>query len=55
MMTPNKPVVRRSRHFENSTENRDRPSIAMFADKLQPQLLSLAKNAVAFLKYRVPF
>jgi len=48
--TADKPLVRRTRHVEDSTEHRDRPSIAMLADKPQPQLLSLAKNAVAFFK-----
>ena len=49
-ITTSKPIVRRTCHFENSTEHRDRPSIAMLANKLQPQLLSFAKNAVAFFK-----
>jgi hypothetical protein len=49
-ITPNELVVRSSRHFEDSTEHRDRPAIAMLVDELQPQLLSFAKNAVAFFK-----
>lgn len=43
-------VVRRTRHFESSTEHRDRPPIVMPVNELEPQLLSLAKNAVAFFK-----
>ena len=43
-------VVGRTRHFESPAEHRDRPSIAMLVNESEPQLLSLAKNAVAFFK-----
>lgn len=43
-------IVRGARYFESSAKHRDRPLIAMLVNEREPQLFSLAKNAVAFFK-----
>lgn len=43
-------IVGRACDFQNATQHRDRPSIAMLVNELEPQPFSLAKNAVAFFK-----
>ncbi|GAA5508033.1 hypothetical protein Rcae01_03493 [Novipirellula caenicola] len=48
-------IVGGARHFESSAKHRDRPLIAMLVNEREPQLFSLAKNAVTFLKCRVPY
>ncbi len=48
--TMSEPVVRSRGDFQNSTQHRNRPSMAVLADELQPQPFSFAKKAVAFFK-----
>ena len=43
-------VVRSGGDFQNSTQHRNRPAMAVLADELQPQPFSFAKKAVAFFK-----